>query len=120
MRITTAIAAAIAVVGAIAVSRWMPGKPRPSTEEIEALVALEIEAAERDLSMAALAGARKIQIPVRWNGPLLRLSPPPNPATGNVTAGATARQPGQSDETRRYNRKYQAQSGRTDQAIEKR
>jgi MFS family permease len=51
MRITTAIAAALAVVGAIAVSRWMPRKPRPSVEEMELLVALEIEAAERDLSV---------------------------------------------------------------------
>ena len=57
MRVTTAIAAAIAVVGAIAVSRWMPGKARPSAAEMEALIALEIEAAERDLAMAAPAGA---------------------------------------------------------------
>jgi EmrB/QacA subfamily drug resistance transporter len=57
MRITTAIAAALAVIGAIAVSRWMPGKPRPSAEEMELLVALEIEAAERDLAVAAPVGA---------------------------------------------------------------
>jgi hypothetical protein len=57
MRVTTAIAAAIAVVGAIAVSRWMPGKARPSAEEMEALIALEIEAAERDLAVAAPARA---------------------------------------------------------------
>jgi hypothetical protein len=47
MRVTTAIAAAIAVAGAIAVLRWMPGKPRPTIEE---LVAEEIAAAERDLA----------------------------------------------------------------------
>ncbi len=58
MRITTAIAAALAVLGAIAVSRWMPGKPRPSAEEMELLIALEIEAAERDLAMASPARAR--------------------------------------------------------------
>ena len=53
MRITTAIAAALAVVGAIVVSRWMPGKQRPTLEEIEEIVAMEIAAAERDLAMTA-------------------------------------------------------------------
>ena len=53
MRITTAIAAALAVVGAIAVSRWMPGKPRPTIEEIDEIVAREIAAAERELAMTA-------------------------------------------------------------------
>jgi Na+/melibiose symporter-like transporter len=53
MRVTTAIAAVIAVLGSIAVSRWMPGRPRPSVEDMDALVALEIEAAERDLSLTA-------------------------------------------------------------------
>jgi EmrB/QacA subfamily drug resistance transporter len=48
MRVTTAIAAAIAVLGAIAVARWMPAKPRPTIEE---LVAEEIAAAERDLAL---------------------------------------------------------------------
>jgi EmrB/QacA subfamily drug resistance transporter len=57
MRITTGIAAAIAVVGAIAVARWMPGKARPSAEEMAALVALEIEAAERDLSLERMAAS---------------------------------------------------------------
>jgi hypothetical protein len=53
MRITTAIAAGLAVVGAIAISRWMPGKPRPTIEEIDELIAMEIAAAERDLAMTA-------------------------------------------------------------------
>ena len=35
MRVTTAIAAGLAVLGAIAVARWMPGKPRPTIEEID-------------------------------------------------------------------------------------
>jgi EmrB/QacA subfamily drug resistance transporter len=47
MRITTAIAAALAVVGGLAVLRWMPGRKRPSIEE---LVAAEVAAAERDLA----------------------------------------------------------------------
>jgi MFS family permease len=53
MRVTTAIAAGLAVIGAIAVSRWMPGKPRPTIEEIEEIVAREIAAAERDLALIA-------------------------------------------------------------------
>jgi EmrB/QacA subfamily drug resistance transporter len=47
MRVTTAVAAVIAVLGGIALLRWMPGKPRPTIEE---LVAIEIEAAERELA----------------------------------------------------------------------
>jgi EmrB/QacA subfamily drug resistance transporter len=46
MRITTAVAAVIAIVGGLAVLRWMPGRKRPSIEE---LVAIEVAAAERDL-----------------------------------------------------------------------
>ena len=46
MRLTTGIAAALAVVGGVAVLRWMPGRKRPTIEE---LVAEEIAAAERDL-----------------------------------------------------------------------
>jgi hypothetical protein len=46
MRVTTAIAAALAVVGVIALLRWMPGRTRPTIEE---LVAAEVAAAERDL-----------------------------------------------------------------------
>ena len=53
MRVTTAIAAGLAIIGAIAVSRWMPGKPRPTIEEIEEIVAREIAAAERDLALIA-------------------------------------------------------------------
>jgi hypothetical protein len=55
---TPAIAPGRAVVGAIAVSRWMPGKPRPTIEEIEQLVAMEIAAAERELAMTAQARPR--------------------------------------------------------------
>ncbi len=46
MRVTTAVAAALAVVGGLAVLRWMPGRKRPTIEE---LVAAEVAAAERDL-----------------------------------------------------------------------
>jgi MFS family permease len=47
MRLTTGIAAALAVVGGIAVLRWLPGRKRPNIEE---LVAAEVAAAERDLA----------------------------------------------------------------------
>jgi EmrB/QacA subfamily drug resistance transporter len=47
MRVTTAIAAALAVVGGIAVLRWFPGRPRPTIEEV---IAAEVAAAERDLA----------------------------------------------------------------------
>jgi EmrB/QacA subfamily drug resistance transporter len=50
MRLTTAIAAAIALVGGLAVLRWLPGRPRPNIEE---LVAAEVAAAERDLEAVA-------------------------------------------------------------------
>jgi EmrB/QacA subfamily drug resistance transporter len=61
MRVTTAVAAAIAVVGGIALLRWMPGKPRPTIEE---LVAVEVEAAEREL--AARVPARvEARVPAR-------------------------------------------------------
>jgi MFS family permease len=48
MRITTAVAAALAIVGGLAVLRWMPGRKRPNIEE---LVAAEVAAAERDLEL---------------------------------------------------------------------
>src|SRR5487761_284536 len=51
MRITTAIAAAIAIIGGFAVLRWMPGRPRPNIEE---LVAAEVAAAERELEAGIL------------------------------------------------------------------
>jgi hypothetical protein len=51
MRITTAIAAAIAIIGGFAVLRWMPGRPRPNIEE---LVAAEVAAAERELEAGNL------------------------------------------------------------------
>ena len=50
MRITTAIAAALAVVGGLAILRWMPGRKRPTIDE---LVAAEVAAAERDLATLA-------------------------------------------------------------------
>jgi hypothetical protein len=53
MRVTTAIAAALAVVGGLALLRWMPGRTRPTIEE---LVAAEVAAAERDLAEGALPG----------------------------------------------------------------
>jgi EmrB/QacA subfamily drug resistance transporter len=52
MRITTGVAAALAVVGGLAVLRWMPGRKRPTIEEIEELVAAEVAAAERDLAVS--------------------------------------------------------------------
>jgi hypothetical protein len=72
MRITTAIAAAIAVIGAIAVARWIPGRTRPSAEEMEALIALEIEAAERDLSLQSQAShlERSVASPVTAAEPI--------------------------------------------------
>jgi EmrB/QacA subfamily drug resistance transporter len=51
MRVTTAIAAAIAVLGTILVLRWMPGKRRPTFEEIEQMIAAEVAEAERDLAL---------------------------------------------------------------------
>jgi len=48
MRVTTAVAAALAVVGGIAVLRWLPGRQRPTIEE---MVAAEVAAAERDLAL---------------------------------------------------------------------
>jgi len=50
MRITTAVAAILAVAGGLAVMRWMPGRKRPTIEE---LVAEEIAAAERELEAVA-------------------------------------------------------------------
>jgi len=55
MRVTTAIAAALAVVGGVAVMRWLPGRKRPTIEEIEELVSAEVAAAERDLEVEAAA-----------------------------------------------------------------
>src|SRR5215475_3322243 len=47
MRITTLAATAVAVLGGLLVMRWLPGRPRPTIEE---LVAAEVAAAERDLA----------------------------------------------------------------------
>jgi EmrB/QacA subfamily drug resistance transporter len=49
MRLTTGVAAILAVVGGVAVLRWMPGRERPSIEEV---IAAEVAAAERDLEAA--------------------------------------------------------------------
>ena len=51
MRVTTAIAAVLAVAGGLAVLRWLPGRKRPTIEE---LVAAEVHAAERDIQAALL------------------------------------------------------------------
>jgi EmrB/QacA subfamily drug resistance transporter len=48
MRVATAVAAALAVVGGLAVLRWLPGRKRPTIEE---MVAAEVAAAERDLAI---------------------------------------------------------------------
>ena len=47
MRLTTLVAAGIAVLGGLVVMRWMPGRQRPNIEE---LVAAEVAAAERELA----------------------------------------------------------------------
>ena len=51
MRITTLVAAGIAVLGGVVVMRWMPGRQRPNIEE---LVAAEVAAAERELEAGNL------------------------------------------------------------------
>jgi predicted MFS family arabinose efflux permease len=48
MRVTTAVAAILAVIGGFAVLRWMPGRKRPTIEE---LIADEVAAAERELEI---------------------------------------------------------------------
>jgi EmrB/QacA subfamily drug resistance transporter len=48
MRVTTLTAAVIAIVGGLAVARWLPGKPRPTIEE---QVAAAVAAAERELAL---------------------------------------------------------------------
>ena len=47
MHVTTLAATALALVGGIAIVRWLPGRPRPNIEE---LVAAEVAAAERELA----------------------------------------------------------------------
>jgi hypothetical protein len=56
MRLTTGIAAVLALIGGIAVLRWMPGRKRPTIEE---LVAAEVAAAELDLE-ASLANRAEL------------------------------------------------------------
>jgi EmrB/QacA subfamily drug resistance transporter len=65
MRVTTAIAAALAVVGGLAVMRWLPGRKRPTIEEIEQLVSAEVAAAERDLEVEAAALADRPELSER-------------------------------------------------------
>jgi EmrB/QacA subfamily drug resistance transporter len=57
MRVTTAVAAILAVLGGIAVLRWMPGRKRPTIEE---LVAVEVAAAERDLKAVVVPGRSQL------------------------------------------------------------
>jgi hypothetical protein len=56
-------------VGGLAVMRWLPGRKRPTIEEIEELVAAEVALAERDLQAVALperAGlAERAELPER-------------------------------------------------------
>jgi len=47
MHVTTLAATALALVGGIAIVRWLPGRARPNIEE---LVAAEVAAAERELA----------------------------------------------------------------------
>ena len=90
MRVTTAITAGLAIIGAIAVSRWMPGKPRPTIEEIEQIVAAEIAAAERDLALIA----RPQPSPEQNSTPsyLERTVASPRTASESSTANLTAGQ----------------------------
>lgn len=48
MRITTIVAAAISILGGLVVLRWMPGKRRPTMDDVAAEVAAEIAAAEAE------------------------------------------------------------------------
>ena len=52
MHVTTLVATALALVGGIAIVRWLPGRARPNIEE---LVAAEVAAAERELSRRELS-----------------------------------------------------------------
>jgi EmrB/QacA subfamily drug resistance transporter len=47
MHVTTISAAALAILGGLVVTRWLPGRSRPNIEE---LVAVEVAAAERELA----------------------------------------------------------------------
>jgi hypothetical protein len=47
MHVTTLAAAAVALVGGLAIVRWLPGRTRPNIEE---LVAAEVAAAELELA----------------------------------------------------------------------
>ena len=51
MRVTTIAAAVIAILGGVVVARWLPGQRRPN---IEAQVAAEVAAAERELAAQRL------------------------------------------------------------------
>ena len=56
MHVATSVGAAIALLGAFVVLRWMPGKPKVSMEDI---VAAEVAAAERELEARRLAWAQE-------------------------------------------------------------
>ncbi len=51
MRVTTGIAAVLGVVGVIVMVRWLPGRPRPTIDEV---VAAEVAAAERELAAGSV------------------------------------------------------------------
>jgi hypothetical protein len=63
MRVTTAVAAVLAVLGGVAVLRWMPARERPSADAIDELIAAEVAAAERDLQAAALPDLQAAALP---------------------------------------------------------
>jgi EmrB/QacA subfamily drug resistance transporter len=53
MRLTTGIAAILALISTVAILRWLPVRERPTIEQV---VAAEVEAAERDLASLAESG----------------------------------------------------------------
>jgi MFS family permease len=53
MHITTLVAAALALTGALVVLRWMPGKPRPAQAPAEAADAAELAIMEREMLQTA-------------------------------------------------------------------
>ncbi len=57
MRVTTITAAVVAILGGLAVMRWLPGRPRPTIEE---RVAAEVAAAERELALQRHSQAREL------------------------------------------------------------
>ncbi len=51
MRITTIVGAAVSLVGAFVVLRWMPGKPKANVD-IDEIIAAEVARGERELAAA--------------------------------------------------------------------